>query len=153
MLTNLIKLGLFILCLPLLALAEEPKVDINTADVYTMQRMLDGIGEKKAQAIIDYRNQHGFFTSPYELTQVYGIGPKTVEKNLARIVVSEPVEEENKQADVETGLISSEPTTVDNQQETDLQEELPNQETKDLTDAEPDFAAQALELEELDNSQ
>ena len=52
--------------------------DINTANVTVLQRV-KGIGRTKAQAIIDYRNQHGPFQSLDELTQVKGIGAATVE--------------------------------------------------------------------------
>ncbi|MYC24627.1 MAG: DUF1524 domain-containing protein [Gammaproteobacteria bacterium] len=52
--------------------------DINTASVATFQRV-SGIGPVKAQAITDYRNQHGPFRSLDELTRVRGIGPVTLE--------------------------------------------------------------------------
>ena len=52
--------------------------DINTANSSVLQRV-KGIGHAKAQAIIDYRNQHGPFRSLDELTNVRGIGPATVE--------------------------------------------------------------------------
>ncbi len=66
------------------------KVDINTADVYTLQR-LDGVGEKKARAIVKFREEHGPFKTVYDLSQVYGIGEKMIEANKDRIVVSEPL--------------------------------------------------------------
>ncbi len=52
--------------------------DINTANSSVLQRV-KGIGRAKAQAIIDYREQHGPFQSLDELTNVRGIGPATVE--------------------------------------------------------------------------
>jgi len=66
------------------------KVDINTADVYTLQRMLDGVGEKKARAIVKFREEHGPYKTVYDLSQVFGIGEKIIETNKNRIVVSEP---------------------------------------------------------------
>ena len=48
-------------------------IDLNTADVYELQR-LPGIGEKRAQAIVDYRTEHGPFRSVEELDNVEGFG-------------------------------------------------------------------------------
>lgn len=55
------------------------KININTADASTLMT-LNGIGEKKAQAIIDYRTQKGTFKQIEELKEVDGFGEKTVEK-------------------------------------------------------------------------
>ncbi len=59
-------------------------VNINTGTIEELSR-LSGIGEVKAQAIIDYREQNGAFKSKEELINVPGIGLKTLEKNLDRI--------------------------------------------------------------------
>ena len=64
------------------------KVNLNTADAATIDRVLVNVGPAKAQAIVDYRKQHGAFRSPEELAMVKGIGLKTVEKNRDRIVVA-----------------------------------------------------------------
>ena len=54
-------------------------LNINTASVDELQT-LPSIGEATAQRIIDYRTQHGDFSSVDELQNVRGIGAKTLEK-------------------------------------------------------------------------
>ncbi len=54
-------------------LLEGEVIDVNTADVYDLQR-LPGIGEKRAQAIVASREEHGPFQTLEELTKVPGIG-------------------------------------------------------------------------------
>ena len=61
-------------------------VNINTADLTKLQT-LSGIGEKKAEAIIAYREENGSFKSIEELKEVSGIGEKTVEKLRASITI------------------------------------------------------------------
>jgi competence protein ComEA len=57
---------------------ENGKVKINYA-TQTEIETLPGIGPSKAQAIIQYREENGFFHSLEDLLQVSGIGQKTVE--------------------------------------------------------------------------
>jgi competence protein ComEA len=54
------------------------KVDLNTASVDQLQG-INGIGAKKAQAIVDYRKKHKF-TKTTDLMNVPGIGPKLFAK-------------------------------------------------------------------------
>lgn len=63
------------------------KVDINTADVATLDRVLVNIGEAKAEAIVAHRKANGPFRSAEQLAEVKGIGLKTVENNRERIVL------------------------------------------------------------------
>ncbi len=63
------------------------KVNINTADAATLDRVLVNVGPSKAEAIVAYRKQHGAFRSAEQLAQVDGIGLKTVEKNRDMIVL------------------------------------------------------------------
>ena len=62
-------------------------VNINTASAQELEQNLKGVGPKKAQAIIEYREANGPFFSAEELINVKGIGPKTLEKNLKDIIV------------------------------------------------------------------
>ena len=60
------------------SLLEGERIDLNTASVYDLCR-LPGIGEKRAQAIAAWREEHGPFQTVDELVQVSGIGPKILE--------------------------------------------------------------------------
>ena len=62
-------------------------VNINTASAKELAENLKGVGPKKALAIIEYREANGPFFAPEEITNVKGIGPKTLEKNLEDIIV------------------------------------------------------------------
>lgn len=63
------------------------RVNINTADAATIDRVLLNIGPAKAEAIVAYRKAHGAYRSPDQLALVKGVGLKTIEKNRDRIVV------------------------------------------------------------------
>ena len=54
------------------------KVNLNTASAADLQK-LTGVGEKKAEQIIAYREQNGSFKKIEDLMQVSGIGEKTFE--------------------------------------------------------------------------
>lgn len=68
--------------------AETPmgKININTADETTLQT-LDGIGETKAKAIIEYRNKNGNFKTIEDIKNVFGIGDSVYEKIKDNITV------------------------------------------------------------------
>ncbi|MBE2896421.1 helix-hairpin-helix domain-containing protein [Pasteurellaceae bacterium HPA106] len=61
--------------------SESQKVHLNSATADELQQMLSGIGAKKAQAIVEYREQNGNFISIDQLEDVKGIGKATVDKN------------------------------------------------------------------------
>ncbi len=65
----------------------EYNVNINTASAEEMATLLKGIGAKKAQAIIDFREQNGPFTNVSDIVQVKGIGPGFLEKNKSHLTV------------------------------------------------------------------
>lgn len=56
-------------------------VNINTADAKTISQSLSGIGQKKAEAIVQHRTKVGLFKSLKDLSMVKGIGDKTIQKN------------------------------------------------------------------------
>lgn len=63
------------------------RIDLNTAPVADLER-LPGIGAVKAQAIADWREEHGAFQHPEELMEVYGIGEKIYESLNGYITVN-----------------------------------------------------------------
>ncbi|WP_054645505.1 ComEA family DNA-binding protein [Secundilactobacillus oryzae] len=67
------------------ASSESSQINLNDADATQLQQ-ISGIGEKKAQQIIQYRDEHGPFKSVQDLKNISGFGDKTVEKKL-RIVL------------------------------------------------------------------
>ena len=71
---------------PQTTLDDASLININTASKAELMQ-LNGIGEVKAQAIIDYRENYGGFLTIDEITLVSGIGEKTLEKNRDRITV------------------------------------------------------------------
>lgn len=62
------------------------KININLASLSELSQ-LPGLGEKKAQAIIDYRSKNGNFKSIEEIKNVSGIGDTTYEKLKELIMV------------------------------------------------------------------
>lgn len=62
-------------------------ININTADVETLAHELNGIGQKRARAIVAYREQHGPFKSIDDLLNIKGIGKKILDKNRGKIII------------------------------------------------------------------
>ncbi|EGZ4091138.1 hypothetical protein AHW77_004328 [Salmonella enterica subsp. enterica serovar Poona] len=62
---------------------EGTKVSINTASAEDLARVMNGVGLKKAQAIVSYREEYGPFKTVDDLKQVPGMGSALVERNLA----------------------------------------------------------------------
>ena len=63
------------------------KININTANAQQIASAMNGVGESKAKAIVEYRTSHGKFKSIDSLQYVDGIGEKTVEKNKDKITL------------------------------------------------------------------
>ena len=64
------------------------KINLNRAEAWLLEA-LPGIGEVKAQAIIDYRQQNGPFNNINELIKVEGIRITTYEKIKDRVTVAD----------------------------------------------------------------
>lgn len=61
------------------------RVSINTASAEALSKAMNGVGLKKAQAIVNYRTEYGPFKTLEDLTQVPGIGRSLVERNQASL--------------------------------------------------------------------
>ncbi|MFC4076786.1 helix-hairpin-helix domain-containing protein [Salinithrix halophila] len=61
-------------------------INLNTAEAADMEQ-LNGIGPSKAEAIIRYREENGPFSSVDQLTEVPGIGEKTLEQLRDQVTV------------------------------------------------------------------
>jgi competence protein ComEA len=64
---------------------DQVQVNINEADAATIADILVGIGVSRAAAIVEYREQHGDFTTLEQLIEVNGVGEATVFNNKDRI--------------------------------------------------------------------
>ncbi len=61
------------------------KINLNKADAQALTHSIQGIGGKRAEAIVSYRETHGPFKSVNDLAEVRGIGKKFVETHLAQL--------------------------------------------------------------------
>ena len=84
---KMIRIFVTFLALTLSAFVYASPVNINTADAPTLSKNIKGVGMKKAQAIIDYREKNGKFNKVEDLMKVKGIGIKLLEKNTGSIIV------------------------------------------------------------------
>lgn len=82
-----IRILVTLLTLTLSAFVYAGPVNINTADAQTLSKNIKGIGLKKAQAIVAYREKNGSFKKIEDLKKVKGIGDKLLEKNSGSIIV------------------------------------------------------------------
>lgn len=65
---------------------ELEQVNINQADASMIALVLNGIGMRKAEAIVAYRNENGSFNTVDDLIMVKGVGEFTVLNNQDRII-------------------------------------------------------------------
>ncbi len=68
--------------------AASAPININTASALELEQ-LDGVGPVLARRIVDYREQHGPFSSADQLDNVSGIGPKRLAAMRERCIVEE----------------------------------------------------------------
>lgn len=61
------------------------RVSINNASAEELAQAMTGVGIKKAQAIVSYRDEYGPFKTLDDLRQVPGMGGSLVERNLAHL--------------------------------------------------------------------
>jgi len=90
-------LSLFAVCIPVHAVTtpKSPvlkstvvtsnKIDLNKADVAMLSGSFKGIGKKRAEAIIAYRENHKGFKSIEELAEVKGFGQKFIDTNREKL--------------------------------------------------------------------
>jgi competence protein ComEA len=63
------------------------RVSINTASAEALAQAMNGVGLKKAQAIVSYREEYGPFKTVDDLKQVPGMGSSLVERNLSHLTL------------------------------------------------------------------
>lgn len=68
-----------------LAAQNSDKINLNNADVRTLTKSCKGIGKKRAEAIVKYREMHGGFRSIEELADVRGIGKQFVKRHKTQL--------------------------------------------------------------------
>lgn len=66
---------------------EGAQVSINSASAEDLAHAMNGVGLKKAQAIVAYRDEYGPFKTLDDLKQVPGIGSSLVERNLTHLTL------------------------------------------------------------------
>ena len=62
-------------------------ININTATAQQLAEGIKGVGQKKAELIVEYREKYGKFATVEELTQVKGIGKGTLQANAGKLAV------------------------------------------------------------------
>ncbi|MFA5960596.1 MAG: helix-hairpin-helix domain-containing protein [Tatlockia sp.] len=61
------------------------KINLNQADARMLTQSIKGIGKKRAEAIVKYREEHGNFTALEDLAKVKGLGEQFVKNHLSQM--------------------------------------------------------------------
>jgi competence protein ComEA len=61
------------------------KINLNKADANILAKSCKGIGKKRAEAIVKYREAHGNFRSVDQLAEVSGIGKQFVKRHQTQL--------------------------------------------------------------------
>ncbi len=61
------------------------KINLNTATAQELTGSFKGIGKKRAEAIVNYRVEHGEYKSVEDLAQVRGLGKSFVDGHLTQL--------------------------------------------------------------------
>jgi len=87
------RLSLALILLLFIAAAAGAAVNINTATKHELAS-LKGLGDKRAQEIVDYRTKYGPFKTVDDLGKVPGIGPAFVKRIRSQITIGDktPIE-------------------------------------------------------------
>ncbi len=80
-----LKITISLLILLFSSFAFGGQININTAGVEALAKELNGVGQVKAHAIVEYREQHGAFKTINALANVKGIGSAIVSSNQKNI--------------------------------------------------------------------
>ena len=82
---NILTVMLMIAALVVTSIGIASPVNVNEASAEQLAENLQGVGLKKAKAIVEYRRQNGAFQSESDLLNVKGIGEETLDKNKSNI--------------------------------------------------------------------
>jgi competence protein ComEA len=82
-------IALLVTCFVSVATWASGPVNINTATAEEIADSLKGVGQSKAQLIVQYRDENGVFTHVDELVNVKGIGISTIDKNRGLILLND----------------------------------------------------------------